>query len=333
MSINGSLQSPHLVIAQLDWIQTRYLFVTVRKDLTPKPLAPGAAQATFPATGSKVSIPVPKLIFDQDPLMTPLNTKNEKLIIPAAITTRFNGNRKPPETQVAPAPALGPTSSGKLFRVRRSKASKASSSKPNPITLDGDYDSDATVETEHEDLMILLSDDEGAQNAVTSSGHLFSRAANLFGIGGSKKKETTSLTDFVPGNLDMLDIPLIPPPSYASSTATRRLQGELKAVLKIQENTPLHELGWYISPDSVTNVYQWIFEFHSFDEKLPLAQDMKSLGIKSIILEARFGSNFPMSPPFVRVIKPRFVGFQQGGGGHVTLGGALCMEVCYEIII
>lgn len=331
MSINGILQTPHLVIAQLDWIQTRYLFVTMQKDFPPKPLAPGAAQATPKEARSKVSIPVPNIIFDQDPLMTPLNTKTEKLIIPAAITTRFNGNGKAPErTQVAPALALGPTSSGKLFRVRRSKVSKALGSKSNPITLDGDYDSDATVETEHEDLSILLSDDEGATKNTSTT--LLSRAANLLGIGSSKKKEATPLTDFVPGSLDMLDIPLIPPPSYASSTATRRLQGELKAVLRTQESTPIHELGWYINPDSVTNVYQWIFEFHSFDEKLPLAQDMKSLGVKSIILEARFGSSFPMSPPFIRVIKPRFLGFQQGGGGHVTLGGALCMEVCYSII-
>ena len=38
-----------------------------------------------------------------------------------------------------------------------------------------------------------------------------------------------------------------------------------------------------------------------------------------------------MSPPFVRVIRPRFLGFQQGGGGHVTIGGALCMQVRYYL--
>ncbi|KAJ9640899.1 hypothetical protein H2199_005567 [Coniosporium tulheliwenetii] len=34
-----------------------------------------------------------------------------------------------------------------------------------------------------------------------------------------------------------------------------------------------------------------------------------------------------MAPPFVRIIRPRFLGFMQGGGGHVTAGGALCMEL------
>ena len=34
-----------------------------------------------------------------------------------------------------------------------------------------------------------------------------------------------------------------------------------------------------------------------------------------------------MSPPFVRVIRPRFLPFHMGGGGHVTGGGAMCMEL------
>ena len=34
-----------------------------------------------------------------------------------------------------------------------------------------------------------------------------------------------------------------------------------------------------------------------------------------------------MSPPFVRVIRPRFLSFMAGGGGHITAGGALCMEL------
>ena len=98
-------------------------------------------------------------------------------------------------------------------------------------------------------------------------------------------------------------------------------------MLKVQDSEPLHELGWYIDPELVTNMYQWIVELHSFEPHLPLAKDMKSKGIKSIIMELRFGKDYPMSPPFVRVIRPRFLGFQQGGGGHVTAGGALCMEV------
>src|SRR5206468_3647065 len=70
-----------------------------------------------------------------------------------------------------------------------------------------------------------------------------------------------------------------------------------------------------------------ILEFHSFDSSLPLAQDMKRVSITSIVLEVRFPGDFPISPPFVRVVRPRFLPFLSGGGGHVTAGGAVCMEL------
>jgi ubiquitin-conjugating enzyme E2 Q len=99
-------------------------------------------------------------------------------------------------------------------------------------------------------------------------------------------------------------------------------------VLKVQNFTPLHELGWYTDPNHFgDNVYQWIVELHSFEESLPLAKQMKDRGIKSVVLEMRFGANYPHEPPFVRVIKPRFLSFNAGGGGHVTAGGSICMEL------
>jgi ubiquitin-conjugating enzyme E2 Q len=45
------------------------------------------------------------------------------------------------------------------------------------------------------------------------------------------------------------------------------------------------------------------------------------------VLELRFLPTFPFPPPFVRVVRPRFLPFAEGGGGHVTAGGSLCMEL------
>ena len=109
--------------------------------------------------------------------------------------------------------------------------------------------------------------------------------------------------------------------------ATNTLNRALKEVVKVQRKTPLHELGWYLDEGLISNVYQWIVELHSFDASLPLAEDMKKAGVTSVVLELRFGKDFPFSPPFVRVIRPRFLPFTQGGGGHVTAGGAMCMEL------
>jgi ubiquitin-conjugating enzyme E2 Q len=134
-------------------------------------------------------------------------------------------------------------------------------------------------------------------------------------------------TDFVEQSLDITTLPMLAPPSYATTVATKALQRALRETLAAQESTPLHELGWYVNSDHINNMYQWIVELHSFDPKLPLSIDMKAKDIKSIVLELRFTSNFPYAPPFVRVIRPRFLPFLQGGGGHVTAGGALCMEL------
>ncbi|CAD6441845.1 9b27a76f-85a1-4450-a8c9-cd0173dd82b2 [Sclerotinia trifoliorum] len=141
------------------------------------------------------------------------------------------------------------------------------------------------------------------------------------------KKPEAAKTDFVPGSLDQSSLPILDSPAYATPSATMRLNRELQTILKIQKSTPLHELGWYIDEALVDNIYQWIVELHSFDSTLPLAKDLKESGQTSVVIEIRFGKEYPHSPPFVRVVKPRFLPFMSGGGGHVTGGGALCMEL------
>ena len=54
---------------------------------------------------------------------------------------------------------------------------------------------------------------------------------------------------------------------------------------------------------------------------------MQKADVSSIVLEMRFSDNYPYSPPFVRVIQPRFLPFAQGGGGNVLDGGSLCLAL------
>jgi ubiquitin-conjugating enzyme E2 Q len=144
---------------------------------------------------------------------------------------------------------------------------------------------------------------------------------------GSNQTPAKLLTDYVPGSLDYATLPMLAQPAWATTSATKRLMKDFSELLKVQNKEALHELGWHVDEDKIENMYQWIVELHSFDPNLPLAKDMKVKNLKSIVLELRFGKDYPMSPPFVRVIRPRFLGFQQGGGGHVTAGGAMCMQV------
>ncbi|KAF8889407.1 hypothetical protein CPB84DRAFT_1826578 [Gymnopilus junonius] len=132
-------------------------------------------------------------------------------------------------------------------------------------------------------------------------------------------------SDYVSKTLENLYLP----PFESSPGASMAIQRELKSMLKEQEIAPsLKDLGWYMPPELIgDNLYQWIVEMHSFDPALPIAKDLKQKKVNSIIFEIRFPPAFPNSPPFFRIITPRFLPFIQGGGGHVTGGGSVCMDL------
>ncbi|KAL6158616.1 hypothetical protein ACJQWK_04239 [Exserohilum turcicum] len=294
-------QSPHLVVAQLDWIQTRYLFVKTLPDPT--------------VTTSPAPIAKPLEFVEQDPSRTPRGVDGPLIVPMHAIAA----TRRP---------------RAKILKHKRQKASGKSQYDPIDID-DDDVDSVATLE---EDLVIFNSDDDSrphhgggplptpssvnGDKGKSKMSAIASFSSKIFG-----KSPTKPLTDYVPGTLDYSTLPILELPSWATTSATKRLMKDFKDIIQIQNKEPLHELGWHIDEDKIDNIYQWIVELHSFDPALPLAQDMKKKNIKSIVLELRFGKDHPMSPPFVRVIRPRFLGFNQGGGGHVTAGGAMCMQL------
>ena len=244
----------------------------------------------------------PTQVLEQDPTMRP------KGINPQSSSSKAGGTTVP---LVIPTTAIiksrRPVTTSRKIGNKRVKIATGTAN--DPIKLE-ESESEAS---DMEDIQILLSDDEDV-NQHDAPSHL-------------SASQPTDKTHFVPGCLDWSTLPILAPPSYATSQASKALQRELKASLRVQESTPSHELGWYLSASKIENVYQWIVELHSFDLSLPLAQDMKAHGIASIVLELRFGATFPYSPPFVRIIRPRFLPFMRGGGGHVTAGGALCMEL------
>jgi len=119
----------------------------------------------------------------------------------------------------------------------------------------------------------------------------------------------------------------LPPPKQAG-TATAHLQRELKSMMKLQQENSPAKLGFYFDPElSHDNLFHWIIEMVDFDPDLPIAKDMRSKGVKGILMEILFGPSYPFSPPFFRVIHPRFLPFTRGGGGHVTAGGSICMDL------
>lgn len=306
-------RSPHLVVAQLDWIQTRYLFVSNT-----------AAYGQATASSDKGSKPLE--ILEQDPSMTPTGSDG-KLIIPIRAVA---GSRRPKSLKTTVSGTDQTALLPLLSFTQQNKRQKATgSSKYDAIETDDD--DTASIATLEEDLIIF--EDAPPKNnqfvdpLPTPNSTMDGKGKAKLGGFFDKLKFSKPLTDYVPGSLDYSSLPMLQEPSWASSAATKCLMRDFKALIKTQNEQPLHELGWHIDEDKIENMYQWIVELHSFDPTLPLAQDMKKRDVKSVVLELRFGKDYPMAPPFVRVIRPRFLSFAAGGGGHVTAGGAMCMQL------
>lgn len=294
--------SPHLVVSQVDWIQCRYLFAAQKPTNEVQTTAQGyafhiSAASAVVASGSADEIPK-HLSVTQDPQRTVHGPDGKALSIPLkAVWTR--------KQQTLQAP---------------SSSKRAHES----TTCSGETDEEQVSDLE------FLFDEDGSTppptkrpNSVRDSSVDTATARQVT----TQRPLTPPLTDFRPGTLDLSSLPRLPCPGWADGNSTRTLAGEIKHMQKVQASTPAHELGWYIDFEGMENMFQWIVEFHSFDAELPLAKEMKKAGVTSVVLEVRFGRDYPYSPPFVRVVRPRFLPFSSGGGGHITIGGAICMEL------
>ncbi|KAJ4019136.1 hypothetical protein NW752_004875 [Fusarium irregulare] len=289
--------SPYFVVNRVDWIQCRYLFIRVG---TTSP----SSNQTANATPQSIQ---PTVYVEQDPTH-PLKCGLRSVSIPqSALST----SRR---------------------MLRHNIAEAVSSSQEYTTTVD---ESDRRAEINSYLDELLASDDEG--DTQPTSGRKRRRTSVDSGLGEARLLATqnrfpwqsNNVTLFQPGQLHLDSLPKLAEPTWAASSpaALRALSSQIKDLQKIQSNTNLIALGWYIDFERLDNLFHWIVELHSFDMDLALAQDMVRCGCSSIVIEVRFGASFPISPPFVRVIRPRFVPFAQGGGGHVTMGGSICSEL------
>jgi ubiquitin-conjugating enzyme E2 Q len=299
-------KSPYYVVPQLDWIQTRYLLVQCSP--TDDNIKPGVEV-------------MPKHVHPQDPNHTPTGPQRLPITIPASAIK--SGRRG----QVTDGVENDDKRRSALWSGSVSKKLKGDQGFSIATAIDLDDIDTASDDSDVEDSKLLHPEVELDLDVATRHSKDQSES------NGKAKASSNLTTNFVPGSLDFSTLPLMPMPTYATSATTRRLLTELNSLARVQAASCLASLGWYIDTEKIDNVYQWIVELHSFhtfsinDNPLPLVQDMKRAGVTSIILEIRFGPDFPFSPPYIRVVRPRFLPFTRGGGGHIVIGGAMCMEL------
>lgn len=101
-----------------------------------------------------------------------------------------------------------------------------------------------------------------------------------------------------------------------------------------QQNTPDSGLDYNFNiPDEDNyNIWQVLISKNNFFDTDPtitfakqtlLYQDMHTFNIKHIVFEITLPDDYPHSPPFIRIITPRFVHLT----GHITIGGSICSEL------
>ncbi|KAL0227835.1 hypothetical protein RCL1_003978 [Eukaryota sp. TZLM3-RCL] len=108
-------------------------------------------------------------------------------------------------------------------------------------------------------------------------------------------------------------------PNFARPGTTNRILTDYREIMRFKE--PLLEVT--LSPN---NCYIWTALLKGFDvtdKGAPLTVGLSQLNLPGVELEIRFSPDYPMSPPFFRVVKPIFK--QQTG--HTTFAGAICHEV------
>ncbi|XP_052061594.1 ubiquitin-conjugating enzyme E2 Q2-like [Mytilus californianus] len=107
-----------------------------------------------------------------------------------------------------------------------------------------------------------------------------------------------------------------------SKAAVARLMSDLKTMKKES-----NKFGLDGTPRG-DNLFIWDIKLKDFPVESKLGKNLKEYSEKFkrepvIQLEMQFPHDYPMTPPFVRVVRPRFKFLT----GHITIGGSICMEM------
>lgn len=105
----------------------------------------------------------------------------------------------------------------------------------------------------------------------------------------------------------------------------KRIMGELKKLMKnndiLDKDSGLHYQVEY----NESNMYLVGFNLplDNFDSDDVLRKDLEKFNYDGIKMEIILPQRYPIEPPFVRLVKPRFKFMT----GHITSGGSICMEL------
>ena len=105
----------------------------------------------------------------------------------------------------------------------------------------------------------------------------------------------------------------------SNNIRTKRLFSEYKKIMALDPTT----VGFRVELAEDDNLDIWKIFITNFDNNPKIKQDLDKIGLNEVEMELRFPDRYPIEPPFIRIVGPRFV-YQTG---HITSGGSICMEL------
>jgi ubiquitin-protein ligase len=105
----------------------------------------------------------------------------------------------------------------------------------------------------------------------------------------------------------------------SNNIRTKRLFSEYKKIVALDSNT----VGFRVELAEEDNLDIWKIFITNFDNNLNIKQNLMEIGVNEVEMEISFPDKYPIEPPFIRIVSPRFV-YQTG---HITSGGSICMEL------
>lgn len=111
-------------------------------------------------------------------------------------------------------------------------------------------------------------------------------------------------------------------PPVSTKTATETLLAQLQRILRADTTKE----GYRVEPDE-DSIYRWEVYLFDFAEGTQMREDLDLyMNVTNrdahVKMEILFPPNYPVAPPFLRVVYPRFHQWT----GHITIGGSVCVK-------
>lgn len=75
--------------------------------------------------------------------------------------------------------------------------------------------------------------------------------------------------------------------------------------------------------EEIEPLNRWNVFLSNFNKDTIISSELQKYKYEEVVMELSLSEHYPFTPPFVRIISPRFKGYT----GFITTGGSLCVDI------